>query len=333
MAETYSIETAGLSKAFGKLIAVDDVSLKIRKGEIFGLLGPNGAGKTTLISMLVTMRKPTSGTARVNGFDVQSEQGKVRRSIGIVFQDSSLDEELTAFENLELHAAMYGMGKAEAEKRIAELIKMVELEDRLHHIVKTFSGGMRRRLEIARGLMHWPDVLFLDEPTIGLDPQTRQHIWGYIRKMQKEHGIAILLTTHYMDEADGMCDRVAIIDHGKIIALDKSSALKDALGGDIISIETASSERLAGAFAKMDFVKEARCHDGILTLRVSMGEKRIPELLETARKNGIGITSVSLRKPTLDDVFLYHTGKTMREEEAAPNEGLRARVASRRRSG
>jgi len=192
---------------------------------------------------------------------------------------------------------------------------------------------MRRRLEIARGLMHWPDALFLDEPTIGLDPQTRQHIWGYIKKMQKEHGIAILLTTHYMDEADGLCDRVAIIDHGKIIALDKSSALKDALGGDVLAIETPCSEKLRAILDRLDWVKEAKCHDGTLTLRISMGERKIPILLELARKDGIEIKSVSLHKPTLDDVFLHHTGKTIREEEAAPNEGLKARVASRRRSG
>jgi ABC-2 type transport system ATP-binding protein len=329
----YSIVTESLTKRYGSLTAVDTVSLRIGKGEIFGLLGPNGAGKTTLISMLVTMRKPTSGTATVNGFDVVKEQGKVRKSIGIVFQDPSLDEELTAYENLELHAGMYGMKKEETKKRINEVIKIVELEDRLHHVVKTFSGGMRRRLEIARGLLHFPDILFLDEPTIGLDPQTRQHIWGYIKRMQKDHGITILLTTHYMDEADGLCDRIAIIDRGKVIALDKSSALKDALGGDILVIETSCTEELKEAFKNLEWVKEAKCHDGKLTLRVSAGERKIPILLEQARKAGIGIKSVSLHKPTLDDVFLHHTGKTIREEEVAPNEGLRARVASMRRSG
>ncbi len=328
-----AIETEGLTKKFGTLAAVDNVSLKITKGEIFGLLGPNGAGKTTLISMLVTMRRPTSGHATVNGFDVQKEAAGVRDSIGIVFQDPSLDEELTAYENLELHAAMYKMDRKEAEGRIGEVIKMVELEDRLHHVVKTFSGGMRRRLEIARGLLHCPDVLFLDEPTIGLDPQTRQHIWSYIKKMQKERGITIVITTHYMDEADLLCDRLAIIDLGKIIALNKSSALKDSLGGDILAIETPCSDKLKQAFGKLPWVGEAKCHDGKLTLRVTKGEQRIPVLMEIARKNGIEVQSVSLHKPTLDDVFLHYTGKTIREEEASPNQSLRARVASMRRSG
>ncbi|MDD5171513.1 MAG: ATP-binding cassette domain-containing protein [Candidatus ainarchaeum sp.] len=328
-----AIEVEGLTKRFGALAAVDNVSLTISNGEIFGLLGPNGAGKTTLISMLVTMKRPTAGHAKVNGYDVQKQADKVRESIGIVFQDSSLDEELTAYENLELHGAMYNMDRKEAEARIKEVIKMVELEDRLHHIVKTFSGGMRRRLEIARGLLHCPDVLFLDEPTIGLDPQTRQHIWSYIKKMQKERGITIVITTHYMDEADLLCDRVAIIDHGKIIALDKSSALKDSLGGDILSIETPCSDKLKEAFGKLAWVGEAKCHDGSLTLRVTKGEQRIPVLMEIARKKGIAVESVSLHKPTLDDVFLHYTGKTIREEEVSPNESLRARVASRRRSG
>jgi len=328
-----AIETDGLTKKFGTLIAVDDVSLKIAKGEIFGLLGPNGAGKTTLISMLVTMRRPTSGHATVNGHDIQKEAAGVRESIGIVFQDPSLDEELTAYENLELHAAMYKMDRKEAERRISEVIKMVELEDRLHHVVKTFSGGMRRRLEIARGLLHCPDVLFLDEPTIGLDPQTRQHIWSYIKRMQEEHGITIVITTHYMDEADLLCDRVAIIDHGKIIALDRNSALKDSLGGDILAIETPCSDKLREAFGKLEWVGEAKCHDGRLTLRVTKGEQRIPKLMDIARKKGIEVSSVSLHKPTLDDVFLHYTGKTIREEEVSPNESLRARVASMRRSG
>ncbi|NYZ73973.1 ATP-binding cassette domain-containing protein [Candidatus Micrarchaeota archaeon] len=328
-----AIETDGLTKRFGTLSAVDNVSLKISKGEIFGLLGPNGAGKTTLISMLVTMRRPTSGHAKVNGYDIQKEAAKVRDSIGIVFQDPSLDEELTAYENLDLHAAMYKMNRKETEARIKEVIKMVELEDRLHNIVKTFSGGMRRRLEIARGLLHCPDVLFLDEPTIGLDPQTRQHIWSYIKRMRKEHGITIVITTHYMDEADLLCDRVAIVDHGKIIALDRSSTLKDSLGGDILAIETPCSEKLKEAFGGLEWVGEAKCHDGRLILRVTKGEQRIPKLMDIARKKGIEVSSVSLHKPTLDDVFLHYTGKTIREEEVSPNQSLRARVASRRRSG
>ena len=252
----YAIETDNLTKKFSDLTAVDNVSLKVNEGEIFGLLGPNGAGKTTLISMLVTLKKPTSGTAKVNGFDIHKNPDGVRKSIGIIFQDPSLDEELTAFENLELHAAMYGISKAEREKRIIEVIETVELKDRLNTVVKTFSGGMRRRLEIARALLHYPKVLFLDEPTIGLDPQTRKHVWDYIKKLKEEHGITILLTTHYMDEADSLCDRIAIIDQGKVIVLDSGKALKDSLGGDTLKIETNQAEKLQNALKGMKGVKD-----------------------------------------------------------------------------
>src|SRR5512143_1392446 len=242
-----AIEIDKLTKKFGELVAVDDVSLEIKEGQIFGLLGPNGAGKTTLISMLVTMKKPTSGRATVNGFDVVKEADQTRKSIGIVFQDPSLDEELTAYENLELHAAMYGLEPAERKGRIMEVIETVELSDRLNDVVKTFSGGMRRRLEIARGLLHYPKILFLDEPTIGLDPQTRNHVWEYIKKLKIEHGITVVMTTHYMDEADSLCDIVGIIDHGKIMAMGTPASLKDSLGGDIISMKAQKPEALEAA--------------------------------------------------------------------------------------
>ncbi len=321
----YAIETQNLTKKFGDLVAVDSASLNVKQGEIFGLLGPNGAGKTTLISILVTMKKPTSGKGMVEGVDVVANPGAVRRNIGITFQDPSLDEELTAYENLELHAAMYGIPKKERDEKISEILKMVELEDRRNAVVKTFSGGMRRRLEIGRTLLHSPKVLFLDEPTLGLDPQTRNHIWEYVKKLRDMHGVTILLTTHYMDEADLLCDRVAIIDHGKIVAMDTANALKDSLGGDIIVIETPQAEKLCKLLGGLECAKDAVPHDGKVTFRVTQGEREIPKILQFAREKKIDVESVSLHKPTLDDVFLHYTGKTIREEEATGKDNMRMR--------
>ncbi len=319
------IELENLSKSFGQLVAVDSVSFSIKEGEIFGLLGPNGAGKTTTISMLVTMKKPTSGRASVNGFDIEKEPDGVRRSIGIVFQDPSLDEELTAFENLELHAAMYGIERKARRERIIEVIRTVELEERLHDLVKTFSGGMRRRLEIARGLLHYPKILFLDEPTIGLDPQTRKHVWDYIRKLKQEHGITIVMTTHYMEEADSLCDRIAIIDHGRIIALDSSETLKDSLGGDIVIVKTKDAAKLEAAVQGLGGVKKAKVDDGALSLSVEQAEKRIMAIMDIARKKKIPVDSIGMHKPTLDDVFLHYTGRTIREEAASGKDSMRIR--------
>jgi ABC-2 type transport system ATP-binding protein len=321
----YAIETDSLTRKFGQLTAVDSVSLKVKKGEIFGLLGPNGAGKTTLISMLVTMKRPTSGRALVNGFDVVKEAGETRKNIGIVFQDPSLDEELTAYENLELHGAMYGLEQGELKERIGELMETVELKDRLQDQVKTFSGGMRRRLEIARGLLHCPEILFLDEPTLGLDLQTRNHVWGYIKKLKKERNITIILTTHYMEEADSACDRIAIIDQGRIIALDTPGALKDSLGGDVIGATTPDATLLAASLKGMGWVKDAKNADGTLTLTVENGEKRMVDLFDAARRSGARIDSVQLHKPTLDDVFLRYTGRSIREEQMTPKEAMRMR--------
>lgn len=319
------IEIRNLTKSFGQLVAVDNISLEIKEGEIFGFLGPNGAGKTTTISMLVTMRRPTSGSARVNGFDILKEPDNVRRSIGIVFQDPSLDDELTAYENLELHAAMYGVAAPERKPRILEVIKTVELEDRLHDFVKTFSGGMRRRLEIARGLLHYPKILFLDEPTLGLDPQTRKHVWDYIVKLKREHGITVMMTTHYMEEADSLCDRIAIIDHGKIAALGTPAELKDALGGDIIVLQTSDAAKAEGALGGMPGLKSMKSEGDSLSLSVVQGEKRIPAIIELARKAGIRVDSVSMHKPKLDDVFLHFTGKEIREEAGSAKDSMRMR--------
>ncbi len=320
-----AIETRELSKNYKELKAVDKVSLVVEKGTIFGLLGPNGAGKTTLISMLVTMRKPSGGSAKVNGFDIEREAGKVRESIGIVFQDQSLDDELTAKENLEMHAAMYNVPKGERRKRIEGMVKLVGLEEQLNKEVKTFSGGMKRRLEIARGLVHHPKILFLDEPTIGLDPQTRTSIWDYIKKLNREKGITIILTTHYMDEADSVCGKVAIIDHGKIIAEGGPKQMKNELGGDVVSIECANSEKCRKQLEGFAWVKNAVKHGGTVDARVEKGEEKIPKILAFAAKKGIMVKSVSLRKPSLDDVFIHYTGRTIREQEASPGAAMRLR--------
>ncbi len=325
------ISTSSLTKKFNSFTAVDSVSLEVKKGEIFGLLGPNGAGKTTFISMLVTMKRPTSGRAEVNGFDVSSDPMGVRKSIGIVFQDQALDEELTAYENLDLHAALYSVPRAEREPRIMEVLKMVELDSRKDDLVKTFSGGMRRRLEIARGLIHYPKVLFLDEPTLGLDPQTRKRIWEYIEKLQKEHNVTVFLTTHYMEEADSLCGRIAIIDKGKIIALDSPSALKDSLGGDTLLMECDHPEKLCKALKGKKCVQDSRPHDGKITIVVEKGEKQIPMLMQAAKDAGVEVSSVSLHKPTLDDVFLHYTGRTIREENVSAGESFKMHARARRR--
>jgi len=320
-----AIEVKGLTKTYNSFNAVDSASLSVEAGTVFGLLGPNGAGKTTLISMLVTMRRLTSGTALVNGFDISKQADSVRKSIGIVFQDPSLDDELTALENLNIHASMYGVPKAIRDKRIAELIHIVGLEDKLGVIVKKFSGGMKRRLEIARGLLHHPHVLFLDEPTIGLDPQTRAGIWEYIEKLNKSESITIILTTHYMDEADKVCDKVAIIDHGKIIAVGSPASLKNKLGGDIISVKCTDGDSCIAKLSGLKWIKSAMKHDGHIDVRVEKGEEKIPVLLQLMEKAGIIVESVSLRKPSLDDVFLHYTGRTIREGDADPRAALRMR--------
>lgn len=317
-----AIHVENLTKKFYDFVAVDNISFDIQSGEIFGLLGPNGAGKTTTISMLSTMLKPTSGNATVNGRDVLKDEDGVRKSIGIVFQDQSLDEELTAYENMDFHGRLYRIPRPVREERISELLTLVELEERKDDLVKTFSGGMRRRLEIARGLLHRPKVLFLDEPTLGLDPQTRNHLWAYIEELNREMGITIILTTHYMDEADRLCDRIAIIDRGRIVAMDTSQNLKDTIGGDVITIQTPDPALISSKIAApwVDRIEE---RDGYVTVNLHNAEKHLSEIVTLLNRNEIEITSISVRKPTLEDVFLYYTGKTIREQEADGKETMR----------
>ena len=329
----YAIEIEKLSKKFGDFTAVSNIKFNIGKGEIFGLLGPNGAGKTTTIKMLATLLQPTSGFAEVWHRDILKEQAAVRKSIGIVFQDPTVDPELTGRENLDFHARMYGLNKEERERRIDEVLGLVELKDKANVFVKFYSGGMQRRLEIARGLMHYPKVLFLDEPTLGLDAQTRRRVWEYIKRLNKEERVTVVLTTHYMEEADYLCERVAIIDHGKIIALDKPNNLKNAIGEDIITLQVSDGVRFLDILAKIEYTKGMKLHDGFLFLSVEEGEKMIPRILHLAHEAGIYVHSVSLRKPALEDVFLHFTGRTIREQESSAKGQNRMKARANMRMG
>ena len=308
MPNEYSIETFDLSKRYGDIKAVDKLNLKIKKGEIFGLLGPNGAGKTTAITMLCTILPPTSGTATVNGFDVIKEPAQVRKSIGIVFQAPSVDDLLTGRENLRMHTLLFKMPREIRKKRIDEVLKLVDLEKRADDLIKTYSGGMRRRLELARGMMHNPSVLFLDEPTLGLDPQTREHMWKYILKLAKMENMTIMLTTHYMEEAELLCDRVGIIDAGKIIALDEPDALKAQLGGDKIILRTRNPKM--AALKKIDCIKAVHRKGDVLQIVLKSGECNLKKILLKAGD----VKNVELNPTTLNDVFLHFTGKQIREE-------------------
>jgi ABC-2 type transport system ATP-binding protein len=304
------IKTEALTKKFGKIAAVNELNLEVEEGEIVGLLGPNGAGKTTLISMLCTMLKPTSGRAWVNGFEIVKEPGKVRKSIGIVFQQASVDDLLTGRENLELHNLLFGVPKAIRKQRIDEVLSIVNLEKRADDFVNTYSGGMRRRLELARGIMHHPKILFLDEPTLGLDPQTREHIWEYIKELAVKECMTIMLTTHYMEEAEQLCDRVAIIDYGKIVVLDSPDALRNSVAGDVVKIKQKipAIEKIR----KLEYVMKAEEKDGMLYISIKDASKHLQDLLS----NTGPIDFVEVRRGSLSDVFLHYTGREIREGEA-----------------
>ncbi len=327
-----AIQVENLTKVFNGFTAVDQISFTVKTGELFGLLGPNGAGKTTTINMLSTLLKVTSGYGEVSGYDISKNKDNIRRSIGVVFQEPALDIKLTGKENLEFHAMMYGIEKEERKKRIKEVLELVELTEKEKVLVEKYSGGMKRRLEIARGLIHEPNVLFLDEPTLGLDAQTRRHIWDYIKRLNKEGGVTIILTTHYMEEADFLCDRIAIMDRGKFVAMDTPGKLKDILGGDVVFLEIeGNGDALVNRINNLDWIKNTTRHGENLSLTMERGERRIPELINIARENGVNVTCVHLRKPSLEDVYLHFTGKTMREEEASQAE--RNREILRRRFG
>jgi ABC-2 type transport system ATP-binding protein len=321
-----AVSVDGLTKRYGEVEAVRGIDFEVAAGETFGFLGPNGAGKSTTISMLCTLVRPSAGSAMVAGHDVVRERDEVRRNIGLVFQDTTLDGYLTAEENLSLHAELYGVPRDLVAERIRQVMEMVELWERRGSLVNTFSGGMKRRLEIARGLLHSPRVLFLDEPTVGLDPQTRSSIWSYITKLGREEDITIFLTTHYMDEAE-YCDRIAIIDQGLIVVLDTPEALKESVGKDRVQIHTGDDQAAIDALRER-FGIEALMAEGAVTFGVPGGEEFVPRLFAEL---GQPISSVSVSRPSLDDVFLAYTGSTIRDAEASSSDHMRsvARMMSR----
>jgi ABC-2 type transport system ATP-binding protein len=312
---------------YGELAAVDGVEFDVAPGEIFGFLGPNGAGKSTTISALCTLLLPTEGNARVAGFDVVAQPLDVRRHIGLVFQDTTLDDYLTAAENLRFHADLYGVPRAGLAERIQQIMDLVGLWDRRDSLVRTFSGGMKRRLEIARGLLHSPRVLFLDEPTVGLDPQTREHIWNYIAELRRREDITIFMTTHYMDEAE-YCDRIAIIDQGKIVVSGTPDELKALVGKDRVQIGTEDDEAAIRALRER-FGIEAAMSEGLVTAHVPNGDTFVPRLF---RDLGVGIKTVSVARPSLDDVFMTFTGRTIRDAESSNSDRMRASVWMRGRT-
>ncbi len=332
MSDSEVIKVEGLTKVYNKtLTAVDHINFSVKRGEIFGFLGPNGAGKTTTISMLITVTKPTAGKASILGGDIARQSMAVRGAIGVVPQEYTADEDLTGIENILLCADLYGIPRDVSKKRAAELLKLVELTAFQSKRVQTYSGGMRRRLELACGLINRPKVLFLDEPTLGLDVQTRAATWNYVKMLKKEFGMTLFLTTHYLEEADALCDRIAIIDHGKIIVTGTPSDLKDSLGGDIITLSIQKEdEDITGLISKVEHVKEVKKEKGSYTIKSSNGELTAPLIIEALRKNGHVVTKLSLTKPTLNEVYLQYTGRSMRDAEESSGGAVQQRIAMRR---
>lgn len=320
------IRVENLVKSYGTLTAVDGISFEVEEGTIFGFLGPNGAGKTTTISVLCTLISATSGKAFINGYDCSKEPSRVRKSIGIVFQDTTLDKDLTAYENLVFHAYLYGVKKSEIKSRVHDALNFVQLYERKDDLVKKYSGGMKRRLEVARGLIHRPRVLFLDEPTLGLDPQSRANLWEFITEMPKRHNVTIFMTTHYMEEAE-VCDKIAIIDDGKIIAEGSPEELKKTVGGDVVSLTTKDNNWAMLEIKKM-FAIESEEKDGEIYLTTGKGDSCIPELI---RGLGDMVLSVKLQRPTINDVFLKLTGKAIRAEDVSGMSNIKEDVRAYRR--
>ncbi len=324
-----TITVEKLSRSFGAIEAVQGIDLQVERGETFGFLGPNGAGKSTTIKMLCTLLKPTSGQAFINGYDITREAAKVRQSIGIVFQDPTLDEYLTAEQNLYYHCMIYHTPSKTRESRIQDVLQLVGLEERRKDIVKTFSGGMKRRLEVARGLLHEPQTLFLDEPTVGLDPQTRRSVWEHVLKLRESTGLTIFMTTHYMEEAE-YCDRIAIIDHGQIVAIDTPAALKHRVGQDVIRLSTSSPER-AAALLEQQSEHQVRREDDAIFIEGEDGQALAASLIRQLTLADIDVTGVNVTVPTLEDVFVHLTGRAIRDESASTKDRMGSRLRSRGR--
>jgi daunorubicin resistance ABC transporter ATP-binding subunit len=328
-----AIEAIHLTKVFGKLVAVAHINFEVREGEIFGFLGPNGAGKSTTIKLLTTVLKPTEGTAIVNGYDIIKDPARVRSSIGVVPQEFTADEDLTGWENMMMMAGLSGIRKDVARERAKELLDMVELTQAMNRKVQTYSGGMRRRLEIAMSLISRPKILFLDEPTVGLDAQTRSAIWNYIMKLKREYGMTIFVTTHYLEEADLYADRIAIIDHGKILAIGSPKELKESIGGDVVMLTTTSDEEAMKLLQNLDGVLDVKKVDGMLRIKVKHGEEMAPQILERLIKNGVKVSRMSITEPTMDEVYMEYTGRKMRDEESDSREAFAMRRTLRRARG
>ncbi|MEM1538976.1 MAG: ATP-binding cassette domain-containing protein [Candidatus Bathyarchaeia archaeon] len=321
------IRAEGLTKVFNKsLVAVDHINFSVKEGEIFGFLGPNGAGKTTTINMLITVLKPTEGTASVLNYDIVKQANAVRKVIGVVPQEYTADEELTGYENIMLCADLYGIPREVSKKRALELLELVELTQFKDKKVETYSGGMRRRLELACGLINRPKVLFLDEPTLGLDVQTRTATWNYIRRLRDEYGMTLFMTTHYLEEADALCDRIAIIDKGKIVATGTPSELKDSLGGDIITITIKEKADVSDVIRSVENVKDVKKENGSYRIKAEAGEVTAPMIIEALRKKGYTVTRLSLTEPTLNEVYLEYTGRTIRETEESKEDFMARRI-------
>jgi len=311
------VEVDGLSKIYnGKIKAVDDISFYVKEGEIFGFLGPNGAGKSTTINMLTTLIKPSSGRALICGYDIHKQATEVRRNVGVVPQEYTADEDLTGMENILLCADLYGLPRSNSKAHAEELLKLVELSDAANRKVSTYSGGMRRRLELASGLINYPRLLFLDEPTLGLDVQTRAAVWKYIRTLKEEYHMTLFLTTHYLEEADSLCDRIAIIDHGKIIKIGSPEELKASIGGDVIVVGVKESEPdISSDIAQIKLVKDVKKKGSDYRIKAELGEEASPQIMDVIRSKGLHVNKIALTKPTLDEAYLEFTGRSLREEE------------------
>ena len=322
-----------LSKTFsnGKIIAVDNISFEVREGEIFGFLGPNGAGKTTTINMLTTILRPSSGNAQVCGQDVHKHADEVRRSVGVVPQEYTADEDMTGHDNILLCADLYGLPRSDSKPHADELLRLVELHDAANRKVNTYSGGMRRRLELACGLINYPKLLFLDEPTLGLDVQTRAAVWKYIRMLKEQYHMTLFLTTHYMEEADSLCDRIAIIDHGHIVKIGSPEELKASIGGDVITVTVRETEPdISSNIARLDLVRDVKQTDGAYRVKVKLGEEAAPRIMDLIRSKGLHVTKIALTKPTLDEAYLEFTGRELREEEIDRMQMFSQRLTMRR---